>query len=281
MFILTSWFILSILAGLASNTFNFISRFLLKDSEDETAYAWFFEFIRFIFFIILALFDWHMVIAPQSILLFFLLGLTEWISVYWYMKMHKHSHLSVSAILSRTRLIWVPVFALFLIHEDLKMTEYIGIAVLFIGLSIVISPKNLMVDKGAMYANLSSFVIALNVVLTKIALSFGSNSVINSSIAFIPSILFPFTMKNPVSRLKSVFKKNLSLKLIAVSVNIISAYLFTEALRFGEAGKITAVYQGTLIIAVLAGIIFLKERKNIAQKLIGSALTIIGVFLLS
>lgn len=280
--IFSSWLILSILAGLASNIFNFLSRFLLKDQEDENAYAWFFEVFRFIFFIILALIiDRHLIISIQSILLLLLLGFTEWISVYWYMKMHKYSHLSISAILSRGRLIWVPVIAYFLIRENLNLSEYIGIAILFIGLSIVISPKKLVFDKGAKYANLSSFTIALNVVLTKMALPIASNALINASVAFIPAIFFPLTMKDSVKRLKAIFQNNLLLKLLAVGVNIISVYLFTLALRFGDSGKVTAVYQGMLITSVLAGIIFLKEREDIGKKLIGSILTIIGVILLS
>lgn len=281
MHLLSTWIILSVFAGIASNAFNFISRYLLKDQEDATAYAWFFEVIRVIFFAIIAIVDWKLIITLQSIIIFVLLGLTEWIAVYWYMKMHEHTHLSISSILSRTRLIWVPVIAFILVHENLKLSEYFGIAILFVGLSLVVSPKKLFVDKGALYANLSAFMIALNIVLTKMALPYGSNSIINAAIAFIPALFFPLTMHNAKYRMIKIFKNNLLLKLLALGVNIISVYLFTAALRFGDSGKITAVYQGMLVTSILAGIIFLKEREDIGKKLIGTVVTLVGVFLLS
>jgi len=121
----------------------------------------------------------------------------------------------------------------------------------------------------------------LNTVITKMTFTYGSNSIINASIAFIPALLFPVTMRNAKPRLKQIFQNNLSLKFIAVGVNIISVYLFTTALRFGEPGKVNAVYQGMLVFSVLLGVIFLHERKDIGKKLIGSAITIIGVIILS
>jgi drug/metabolite transporter (DMT)-like permease len=282
MLLFSSWVTLAILAGLASNAFNFISRYLLKDQEDSTAYAWFFEFVRFLFFIIVAItFDWKVIFTEQSIILFLLLGLTEWISVYWYMKMHEHAHLSISAILSRTRLIWIPIIAFFLIQERLHLSEYAGIAILFFGLSIVLSPKKFFIDKGATYANLSAFMIALNTVITKMALPYGSNSIVNAAITGIPALFFPLTMKDSPIRMKKIFQKNLSLKLLAVGVNIVSVYLFTAALRIGDPGKVNALYQGMLVTSILAGIIFLKERTDIRKKLIGAAITIIGVIILS
>lgn len=282
MFLFSSWIFLAILAGFASNAFNFISRYLLRDQEDATAYAWFFELIRVLFFMSVAItFDWKFVATPLSLLLFLLLGITEWIAVYWYMKMHMYSQLSISSILQRTRMIWVPIIAFVLLHESLKFSEYFGIAILFTGLSIVVSPKKLMMDKGATYANLSAFMIALNIVITKMALPYGSNSIVNASIAFIPALLFPFIMKDAKLRLTKIFQNKLWLKLLAAGVNIISVYLFIIALRFGDSGKVTAIYQGMLITSILAGIIFLKEREDIGKKLIGTVVTLVGVLLLS
>jgi drug/metabolite transporter (DMT)-like permease len=281
MSLLTNWILLSVIAGLASNAFNFINRYLLKDKEDSTAYTWFYEVTRFFAFAIIAIFDWKLVITSYSVVIFLLLGITEWIAAYWYMKMHKHAHLSISSILSRTRLIWVPVLAYLIIHESLKTPDYIGIIILFVGLSVVVSPKKLFIDKGANYANLAAFMIALNIVITKMALPYGSNAVINGVMALIPALLFPLFIPNSSKRLKKIFQNNLPIKLIAIVFNVISIYLFTAALRIGNSGKVTAIYQGMIIVSILAGIIFLKERKDIGKKLIGAAITITGVVVLS
>jgi drug/metabolite transporter (DMT)-like permease len=281
MSLLSSWIVLSIIAGLASNGFNFISRYLLKEQEDSTAYAWFFEIVRLFCFATIAIFDWQLVITPLSLFLFLLLGLTEWIGVYWYMKMHQSTHLSISAILTRTRLIWIPVIAFFLINERLQISDYLGIIILFAGLCTVVSPKKIIFDKGANYANLSAFMIALNTVLTKMALPYGSNSLINIAITLLPALFFPIMMKNRLPRMKKVFKGKLRIKLLAVGVNLISVYAFIAALRLGDSGKVNAIYQGMLVTSIIAGILFLNERNDLRKKIIGTIITIIGVIILS
>lgn len=281
MFFLPAWLLLSLLTGVTSNAFNFLNRFILKDKDDPTAYAWYFELLRFLFFAVYALFDWHLVITSKSIILYILLGITELISVYWYMKMHSYSHLSVSAILSRTRMIWVPILGFFLIHEKLKSLDYLGIAVIFFGISIVSAPKKLFVDKGAFYANASAFMVALNIVITVMLLPYGSNAVILAICGLPPVILFPLLMKNRKQRIKTLFKTNLLIKSLAIGLSIAAILFFMWALRVGEASKVNAIYQGMLILSVLAGIIFLKERDSIGKKVLGSAITVIGVVLLS
>ena len=281
MFLFAPWVILSIFSGLASNIFAYFNRALLKDKDDPVVYAWYFETLRTLILSVVAIFDWKLIITPQSLLIFTLLGLSEWIAIYWYMKMHSHSHLSVSSIISRTRLIWVAVLAFLIVGERLTLFEYIGIAILFFGLSIVVAPKKLLMDKGARYANLAAVMIAFNIVLIKLALPYASNSVINIVIGLPSIFLFPLFMKNSYSRIRPMFEKRIWIKSLAVIINVVSILLFAAALRVGETGKVTAIYQGMLIFSVLAGIIFLKERDNIGKKLIGTAVTLIGVLLLT
>jgi drug/metabolite transporter (DMT)-like permease len=281
MFFFSSWILLSTLSGLASNVFNYFNRYILKDNDDPTVYAWYFELVRFVLFSLIAIVDFKVILTPYSIFLFILLGVTEWISVYWYMKMHSYSQLSISTILSRTRLIWIPIIAFLLINESLKPSEYLGIIILFTGLSVVISPKKLFIDKGALYANLAAFMIAVNIVLTKMALPYGSNSVINALIAFPSIFLFPLFIKSPVKRIKPMFSNNLGIKTLNIFINVAGIFLFTIALRIGDSSKVSAIYQSMMVFSVLAGIIFLRERKDIAKKLVGTAVTLIGVLLLT
>lgn len=253
----------------------------MKDNDDPTAYAWYFELFRVVAFLLVAFFDWKLIITPYSFVLFIFLGLTEFLATYWFMKMHSYSHLSVSTILSRTRMIWIPILSFFLIHEALTNLDYIGIAIIFLGVSLTSAPTKLFIDKGAMYANASAFFVALNIILIVMLLPYGSNATI-LAIGSIPSVfLFPLFMKNRKNRLKEFFKKRIFLKTITLVIHIVASLLFMIALRLGEASKVNAVYQGMMILSVLAGIIFLKERTDIVKKLLGATITIVGVVLLS
>lgn len=280
MFLIPTWFLISFTAGLTSSGYNFLNRFILKGRDDPTVYAWYTELTRVLVFGTLAVFDWHIILTPYSIMLFLLLGLTEFIGAYWYMKMHFYSELSLSSILSRTRLIWVPIVGFFLLGEKLFLLDYVGILVIFLGVSITIAPKKLLIDKGALYANLSAFMIALNIVIAKMLIPFASPIVINLALALPSVFLFPLFMKNSQTRISNGLKTHIALKTFAALISIIQIYLFVVALQYGDASKVNAVYQSMMIFAVIAGIIFLKERERIVQKLIGATVTIIGVVLL-
>lgn len=275
------WVILAVLAGIASNFFNFVSRYALKDDGDSNAWAFLFEFIRLIVFLIFVFFDFSLKLEFQTFNLLFWIGFTEFISVYLYMKMHKYSHLSISTIISRTRLIWIPFIAFLFFGEHLKLVEYLGIATLFVGLSIVIAPHKLFIDKGAVYANLAAFMIAINTIMFKLALPYASNSVILVAFCLPSVILFPPLMKNAKSRIIKEAKKNFLFKIAGIFANVVSTYLFIWALHVGEVSKVNAVYQSMMILSVLAGIFILNERKDIFKKLLGSVVTVIGVILLT
>lgn len=279
--IIPSWVILALAAGIFSNVLNFISRSILKNNGDSTAWAWTYETLRLLFILPFAFFDFKMVFSLKAILILLSTGLTEFISVYFYMKMHKFTHLSISSILSRTRIIWVPILAFLFFGERLNNLEYLGIAILFLGLSIVVAPHKFFIDKGAIYANLAAFMIASNTVIIKQAAPFASTPVIMIFFSLPAVILFPIFMKNAKQRLIHQNFDNKLPKLIGVASNVIALLLLMAALRVGEVSKVNGLYQGMLIVSVLAGIILLKERKDILRKLLGTVVTLIGILLLT
>lgn len=279
--LIPTWIILAALAGLGSNIINFFSRYIVKDDGDATAWAWTFEFLRLIIFIPFLFFDFKLQITLKSLTILLAVGLTEFIAVYLYMKMHQFSHLSISTIISRTRLIWVPIIAFLFFGERLAQVEYIGIILLFLGLSIVVAPHKLFVDKGAIYANSAAFIIAINTVLLKEAVPFASTSVIMIFFSLPSVILFPLFMKNAKKRLIDQNLDKKIPKLIGTGANVAALFLLIAALSIGDVSKVNGIYQGMLVVSILAGIILLKERKDIFKKLLGTVVTIIGIILLT
>ena len=53
-----------------------------------------------------------------------------------------------------------------------------------------------------------------------------------------------------------------------------------QALRQGPVSKVLSVSQGMLVLAILAGILFLGEKERAWQKLLGGLITVGGVWLL-
>lgn len=279
--LIPDWVILAVFAGVGSNILNIINRYLLRDGGDSNAWAWTFEFLRLILFLPFLFFDFNMDTSLKAVLLLVSVGITEFISVYFYMKMHKYSHLSISTILSRTRLVWVPVIAFLFLGERLTGMQYAGIAVLFFGLSIVVAPHKFFIDKGAVYANLAAFMIAINTILLKESTAYASTPVIMLFFSLPSVILFPLFMKNARKRLIDQNLKQKLPKILASVSNVIALFFLMAALRLGDVSRVNAIFQGMLILSVAAGIILLKERQDIKRKLIGTAVTIFGILLLT
>src|SRR6266568_5185097 len=192
------------------------------------------------------------------------------------MKMHAYSHLSISTIISRTRLIWVPLIAFILFHEALTLTEYLGIVVLFVGLSVASSPKKIITDKGLKFAYLSAFTIALVNISLKLVAPYASTSVIMIFMALPSVLLFPIFMKNGKQRISISLKSKLPLKLFTGLVTACATYLLAKAIDLGTVSIVTALYQSMMIASVVAGIVLLKERENVAKKVIGSLISLVG-----
>ena len=272
---------MAILAGISSNVHNFFNRYLLKDKGDSTVWAWTFEFLRLLFFLPFLFFDFKMTFDTKTILILLSVGLTESLSVYLFMKMHKFTHLSISTIISRTRLIWVPMIAFLFLGERLNNMNYFGIGVLFLGLSIAVAPHKLFLDKGVIYANLAAVMIAINSVLLKQAAPFASTPVIMLFFSLPSVILFLFFIKDARKRLINQNFGQKIPKLLGTGANVIGMFLLLAALRLGDVSRVNGLYQGMMVIGVLGGIIILKERQDILRKLIGTAVTIIGILLLT
>lgn len=140
----TYWLAVAIIAGLFSNLTNFCARFALKKDNDPVSFALSLEISRVLLFGLLTLFDFFIIISWKSIVLLGALGLIESVSIYLFMKMHEYNQLSISSIISRTRMVWVVVLAFIFLGESLQAKQYIGIFILFIGLSIAVPPINFL-----------------------------------------------------------------------------------------------------------------------------------------
>jgi drug/metabolite transporter (DMT)-like permease len=274
-----NWFILSVLAGLASNGFNITNRQALKDQGDSTAYGWWFEFVRTTFFILLLFLKPLPSITFSMLLPLGLVGLSELFSVYVFMKMHAYTNLSISSVISRLRVIWSPLIAWFLLSERLTLPEYFGILAIFIGIAVVTSPKEIKEDRGIKIALLFSFSSALLSTFVKGASAIASTELVIIAQGILPLFALPLLMKSSITRIWQTASHQFPKIALAGSYNIASSYLLVEALRISEASKAVGVYQAMTLFSVFYGIFVLNERDKMVRKIIGSIIVIIGVVL--
>lgn len=272
------WFLLAGLGGLASNISNLTIRIILKDGDDAITFGWLFDIFRVVFALFIFPFDNKLFISTTSLIVFFLTMISGTISTYFYVRMHQYTQLSLSTILSRLRIIWTPLLAYLFIHERLIQSDYLSIIIVFIGIALVVTPKELIFDKGVHFALGFSIFGATNVIMTKEALHYISTSgvIILSSIATIG--VFPLFMKSPQKRITTSLKTMTKQKFLCFFLNSIASYCFIYALVIGgSASGVNVVYQSMMVISVLYGIFILREKEMVRRKILGTIVTILGI----
>lgn len=275
------WFLIAVGAGLASNLANFTTRYLIKDDKDSASFSLSLEVFRVLVFGILAIFDFYINWSFKTVVLLLILGFIEPLAIYTFMKMHEHTHLSISSIISRSRMIWVAIIAYLFLGESLKLLDYIGIIVLFLGLSITVAPHKFFVDKGIKISIITSLIAAIVVVLIKAVSSDVSLPVLIVWMSLPSIFIIPLFMKNQKTRIKTFIQNKLHLKILFNIFNFFAFYGYTLAIKYGSVSLVTAIYHGMIVFAVLAGIFFLKEREDMTKKIVGSIITVLGIFLLA
>lgn len=276
-----NWFILAALAGTASNFFNIFNRSSLKDKGDSTVYAWWFELFRFIIFF--SIFFIHPVspTVPLAYLWLLLLGMVEVLSVYFFMRSHRLTDLSLSTFVIKLQLIWTPLFAYLFINEHLTSSDYRGIGIILLGIFVAIYSKNMKRDRGVTMTLISSLLISLLSIFMKKSTEYATTPLILMAMSLPSILILPFLMKQSRRRITSISKKNLTKNMLGVIANVISMYLSVSAVRLGPTSKVSAVYQGMMVIALVYSIVVLKERKQLWQKVMGSIIILLGLYLLS
>lgn len=276
-----SWIFYAIAAGIATNVFHVVSRKTLRGNGDSTAFAWWFEVIRIFIFIPFLLFDFHLEYSIQSYVSLTLLGIAEVAFIYLLMRVHQLTEVSLSSIVSVLRLVWTPLLAFVFIAERLTTLEYLGIAVITLGIFVVASPRRIKTDKSQWILIVFSGVSAIIGILMKQASLYASSSVVMIAMAIPSIILLPLLMRNQFGRIikmgNDLFVTNVFVGLLSA----ISGYLFLTAVRIGPTSVVISVYQGMILTSVFTGIIFLKERKDVGKKLVGMAITLCGMLLLT
>lgn len=276
----SNWLILAVIAGISSVLFNISNRETLKNGHDSTVYGWLFEVIRFLFFAAIIPFDHYLVCSTRTTITLILLGFSELAGIYLYMKMHSHTELSISSIISRLRVITIPMFAFIFLRERLSFIQYVGVATIFAGCLVVAGMKHTRGTRGIWYALGFVIINSISNVLLKYASGVASISIVSVTFSFPAAILIPVIMKSARTRIRFTTKLVLKSTLLASTFNIIAMYTIVAAYRLASAGQVNSVFQGVTSLSVIVGIFILNERDHKWLKLVGAALTTIGIILL-
>lgn len=218
-------------------------------------------------------------IFPNLVLMTFLYGAGN-VFVFNALKLTEASQFT---ILFASRSLWTIFAAILFLGESFSLKQVIG-TILIISSIVIVSwrKQQFKLSKGELYAILAALAFGLAFANDAFIIrNFDVSSYL--VLAFIiPALGVWAVYPKSISKMKPLFEKKTLPKLIVLAVfYTISAIVIFLAYQVGRnAAQIAPLNQTTIIITVIFAVIFLNEKTDILRKLVGAAVSLIGVILL-
>lgn len=282
-----SWFTLSIISVITWSLSNIIQKASLKGEQvHPAAFSAFFQLLVGIITIPAAISGlkempssvgiWGLVII--SSLLYFGANLLFFYGL-------KDVEVSQTTILTSTRSIWYLLLGLVFFKESITIYKMAGIILIVVGVIMAFYKRGVFAsfNKKHSYLIIYALIFSIAGTLDKYILNYftpGAYQVIAFILPATFTMFFiPGTIKN-MKPLLSVNKNNAYLVISSITYTIAALSMYTAYKVGGEISKVGPISQASIILTVILGIIFLKERENLAKKLIGSLIVFAGVLLM-
>ena len=186
--------------------------------------------------------------------------------------------LSISATISRSKLLWTALLGILLFGESLTPLHVIGLVVIFISnISLRKVPLHLLNSRGVGYALLSAISLSTAMALDKWLLEYLSPSIV-LCIGFLGATLASLALNRRASLrdLRPTFWSS-ALAGLAGSAGY---YFLLLSMRDGDLSVVVPVYQSAHIVFVFAGIFILKEYTGLRPKLVSAGISTLGIALI-
>ncbi len=277
--------VFALLAALSSG----VEKLLRKKvaiNVDALTFAFFFELIGAIFAFPLFVLNFHMPEVSYAWLFVIVSGFL-WAGVAFTMvKSYRYLEASFIAPASKLRIALILILSVIFLGETLNSNKIIGTSLVFAGLIFLSYKKGInfskLKEKGMIFLILSILLISSVLVFDKFASSFFNPSMYTFMIYFVASlVLLPgiFSKKEDIK--KMIKSKFIFLIILTSILSVMYYYLILTAFKFAEASVILPITELSSLVAVLGGIIFLNERKEISKKIISTLIIIAGVVIIT
>lgn len=286
------WFWLIVAVGLLATLRNLIARIVLKEETDSLAYSFVQQVLAALLVIPLFFFNWQ---VPRTILPFFLLvlvGIWDTLSTFLITQSYRFLAVSLRTIIYQSRIILIVLLGFIFLHETLNWQKLIGALFIFVGIALVSFQKEKISrlkqlilkirdnrhtskEKGVLLTLSAAFLTAFELIVLRYLLNLFSSAVMVFGITGTSALTFAFItpgLKKRVWRLPR-------LTFLNGVLGSISFFLFFLASSMTEISRTLPITQAFTILTVILGIIFLKEKERVWQKILGSILAVIGVIL--
>lgn len=282
-----NWILLTFISSLASALTQVLQKVLMRDkNSDPIAFSFVFQLIVAIIFLVYTVStgtfghpDLRSVWLNLVVMtLLYALG-----SVLTY-HAYKTAEASEISVIFATSSLWSVVSASILLREKIDGKQMLGMFLVLLSLVAVnIRKTKWELGKGHLFATIGAFMFGVAFTNDAVILSEYSSVAPYMVLAFAaPSFVSLLFKPNAIFAVPDFFKpkKVLSLFLCAVFYSLAAISIFSAFKAGGQASIISMLRQSGIIFTVLLSFIFLKERDNMRNKVVGVILAMAGGLLL-
>lgn len=276
-----NWFGFALLSGLLFALSKVVARFFLRQQGDALAFTAVHDFIAGAVLLPFIFINSHFPSHSITWLYFFGGMIAFFVTDYFLFKALKTIDVSWYQILTQIRHILILLTGVVFLSEIFTANKLIAIALIIGGVIIALyQKKRFSWSSGATAALISTVAAVIGFTFSKFVLM-DFSAAAYASIDFLAVGMFSFVLTGfKFRRIVEEIKINkFGLILAGALFGVFELFLFM-ALKYGEASKVIPVSQSSLIFTVLLGIVFLKEREKIGQRLLGMLIVAAGIVLI-
>ena len=281
------WFSLAILASIASSMVEVFKKAVLKnDNIHPIAFAIYFNILvslgalPFVFSgfssLHLDFFTWLMV---------FFMGFLYAVSNIFYYYALKMTEVSQVGIISASRSIWLLIGGFIFLGETINTFKIAGAFLIVFGIMIVYweGKSTVSFGKPQIFLLIFAVISCIPSIIAKHLLDNHFSDIASFQVLsyFIPAVFNAILMPCTVLKIKPLLKinKNNAFVIISSLLTTFAIFIYFTALKAGgQISVVGPIWQGSIILTVILGILFLNERQNLLRKLISIALVFISIY---
>lgn len=276
------WFLFAALAGALYTGEMLLQRFLLRSKKDAWAFSFFYSLVGTVIALPFMLASPTLPAQPGPWLLAIVIGALIVGHNLLLFKATNHLEASLVGALTKLRLAWIFVLGMLVLGVAFSWSQLLG-TVLTMAAGVVIihrfrRPNSLT---GVALALSSTIFAALVIILTKYLLGSFNVASLTFFATFLPAAILNFVlMPNAVTRIKTLFRDDWRIVLLACSLGALANLALNQALSLHDASSVMVISEVFLILVLVGEHVFLKEKEQVWVKVVSVLLAVSGAVLI-
>ncbi|MPZ27750.1 MAG: EamA family transporter [Micromonosporaceae bacterium] len=280
-----SWLALTLAAAALAAAARVSHRYLLVEAADPTAYAIAYQLAAAAFIAPVAVADLRDYLPRPEHLPYYLAMLASigcWMAFNW-CSFHadRHAEVSMTSVLARTRAVWSVLVGAVLFGESILLLRVIGACLIVVGAALLVRPTAIRANRGVALALAAALVASLAHASDSFAAREVPAGILTASGFLGGGLLLSLTARSSVARVRKLLRTRARYGVLSALLASWSYWFLVQALAVGEVGQVVPIYQGNLVLVVLAGVLLLRERTDLTRKLLAAGAALAGAVLVS